>query len=164
MIEHTDYQPLISKRALSWHRTTGIELAECISIAYLGFSAASAHYRPGTAAFTTYLWWKIDNEFKTYLNKNRSWAVIETTNKIDLIGKRNGHELALKETIESLSGRAQKVVTDILENPDAYLRKTEPYPVTRKLRAIRRIEAMGHTHNTAVRIADEIQTALRSIN
>ena len=158
---YEDYTGLIHSRVLSWHRTTGLDLEDCVSIANLGFAEACDKYKPSKGKFSTYLWNGINLQFRAYFVHNHNkWLPIYTTGDYEELASTNGEAQKFVDKILTLSGRSQRIVTEILENPNEFCYKGTQ--VTRSNGQLTgKIAKMGYSWRTSRRIISEIKQAFK---
>lgn len=159
-MNYSDYEALIHSRVRSWHSTTGLDYEDCLSIANQAFAEACYYYKPEKGKFSTYLWLGIDIQFNSYLKHHRRWLAVDVTERYEELATTNGQLHHLMDKLLDLSGRSQKIVKYILQNPDKFCYKGNQ--VTRSNGELAgKIAKMGFSWRTARRIINEIKQCLQ---
>jgi len=130
MVSLENYNNMMYSLALSFHRTTGIDLDELVSEALLAFVESSKTYDENKAAFSTHLWRNIKNRLVNLSNKAKKMKkevpFIEDDEDDDsMIAVRYGlvenftpeDYLIFKELIEELSPEAREICKAVLDDP-----------------------------------------------
>lgn len=129
-IEYENYKRLIYKKAHSFNITTGIPFDDLVAEGNLIFCEACKDYQEGRAAFSTYLWKRLDKGLYNYTKSiNKHTYVNGTFIAIDIINEDGENTppvlpcnkfgsytdfLLLKE---SLSDKAFQIVSAVTDNP-----------------------------------------------
>jgi len=173
MVKLKDYDNMVYQMALSFHRTTGIDLDELVSEALLAFVESSKTYDENKAAFSTHLWRNIKNRLVNLSNKAKKMKkevlFIEDDEDDDsMMAVKYGlvenftpeDYLIFKELIEELSPEAREICKIILDNPAQF---NISKPKQSKSLLIEKLLAMGWKKWRIDRAYQEIRIKLAEV-
>ncbi len=134
---------MIQSRAWYWHKKTGTDIQDLIAAGNLAFAIAIKKYNPNKGAFSTLLWYKLNNHIGDYAKwqgARRSAGKSPINAKIyaeycTVNTPTPENSFRFKTLIESLSEEAKEIIKIIFNCPDELLdlvKKKEKVKITKK--------------------------------
>jgi RNA polymerase sigma factor (sigma-70 family) len=152
---------LIYRIAWNFQKTTGLDIEELIGEAGLAYTKAMRSFNPDKGTkFTTYAYWVISNELKTYIGRKRSEVgfgqheIEEPVDENTLTEK-----VEFLDLINHLKPKAKEICEMILENPEMFTTTTRE---GMRMKIINHLRSLGWKWFDIRRAFGQIRWALQN--
>lgn len=124
---YEDYVGLIKRQSAKYHRITGIDVTDFLSIGSEVYVDAVFSF-DGRSKFSTWLGYNLDCAFQNYLRKHATASPLEYLDFVPSSVPNPEHETIFWDMLDKMSRDAKEIVAAILNRPSIFNLKTNEAP------------------------------------